>query len=203
MTETVAQIWKKLTPSQRVTLLEETHPQLRYGDLHKYGDAALERAGLKQRGHVTAAMSAGSARHALGRKGLLDVGQTIAMPTSAAGFHTPRKPTALGQLVAEHGISLLGAPYEHAAKKKTPAQLDREIAEALAQPVRHGRTRDEVQADIARLRAEIAQLREGQDTRDKRDRRQELLVRLEDRQADLRDLDVEHRHLAREGRGAP
>lgn len=194
---TPAEIWKKLTPSQRMTLLEETHPQLRYGDMYRYGDAALERAGLKQRGHVTAAQSSGSARHALGRKGLLDVGQTVALPTSAAGFHTPRKPTALGQQVADYGVSLLGAPAPHGAQKKTPAQLDREIAEVLVQPRRHGRTRDEVQTDIARLRTEIAELRQGQDTREKRDRRQELIVRLEDRQADLYDLNVEHRRRER------
>ncbi|HSX23408.1 MAG TPA: hypothetical protein VLE97_11595 [Gaiellaceae bacterium] len=199
---TPAEIWKKLTPSQRVTLLAETHPQLRYGDLYRYGDPALERAGLKQRGHVTAALSSGSARHALGRKGLLDVGQTVALPTSAAGFHTPRKPTALGQQVADYGVSLLGAVPPHGAQKKTPSQLDREIAEVLVQPRRHGRTRDEVQADIARFRAEIADLRQEQDTREKRDRRQELIVRLEDRQADLYDLDVEHRRRERGGRPA-
>jgi hypothetical protein len=132
---TPAEIWKKLTPSQRVTLLEETHPHLRYGDLYRYGDEALVRAGLKLRGRVTAEHSSGSARHALGRKGLLDVGQTISMPTSAAGFHTPRKPTVLGQSVADHGVALLGAEYGHGpvhSTKKTAAQLDREIAEALA-----------------------------------------------------------------------
>jgi len=120
---TPAEIWKKLTPSQRVTLLEETHPNIRYGDLYKYGDDALVRAGLKRRGHVTADQSSGSARHALGRKGLLEIGQTISMPTSAAGFHTPRKPTALGRSVADHGVSLLASAEHGGSTMKTSAVM--------------------------------------------------------------------------------
>lgn len=127
---TPAEIWKQLTPSQRVTLLQETGSAV-FGDLYKYGDDALESAGLKQRGHVTAAMSSGSARHALGRRGLLDIGQTIPMPTSAAGFHTPRTVTPLGRAVAEHGLAILRGQTAHGAKKKSAAQLDAEIAEVL------------------------------------------------------------------------
>ena len=116
MTATAAQIWKKLTPSQRVTLLNELNLSY-YG----YGDAALLRAGLKKRGHLLAALTSGAARHALGRKGLLDVGQTIAAPTTAAGFHTPRKVTALGRTVAEHGVALLRGPLPPAPPLTTAA----------------------------------------------------------------------------------
>ena len=119
---TPAEIWKKLTPSQRVTLLKETHPQILYRDLHTYGDAALERAGLKRRGRMAAEQASGPARHALGRRGLLEIGQPTSMPTSAAGFHTPRRPTAIGRTVADHGVALLteGASMSHAKKKKSP-----------------------------------------------------------------------------------
>ena len=110
---TPAEIWEKLTPSQRVTLLVETHPYLKYSDLYKYGDEALVHAGLKLRGRMSVEQSSGSARHALGRKGLLDVGQTVSMPTSAAGFHTPRKPTPLGRVVAGYGVALLEQPATH------------------------------------------------------------------------------------------
>lgn len=102
MTESPAQIWKKITASQRVTLLHEAG--LAYYD---YGDDALLRAGLRKRGHRIPALVSGAARHALGRKGLLDVGQTVAAPTTAAGFHTPRTVTALGRAVAEHGAVIL------------------------------------------------------------------------------------------------
>lgn len=102
MTETPAQIWKKITASQRVTLLHEAG--LAYYD---YSDEALLRAGLRKRGHRIPALVSGAARHALGRKGLLDVGQTVAAPTTAAGFHTPRAVTAIGRSVAEHGLAIL------------------------------------------------------------------------------------------------
>jgi hypothetical protein len=103
---TPAEIWKKLTPSQRMTLLDDAG--IRLGA--DYNNEALIRAGLKQRGHITPAFSSGSARHALGRKGLLKIGQTIAAPTTAAGFHTPRKVTTLGRAVVEHGLAILRGP---------------------------------------------------------------------------------------------
>lgn len=127
-----AEIWKKLTPSQRVTLLEETHPHLQYRDLYKFGNEALLRAGLMRRGRSTAEHASGSARHALGRKGLLEIGQTIALPTSAAGFHTPRRATDLGRLVADHGFALLtgGSAVAHATKtKKASVNQDAALAE--------------------------------------------------------------------------
>lgn len=78
--------------------------------------------------------------------------------------------------------------------KKRATQLDAEIAKALSGlPTRHGMTRDEVRVIIEKLKAEISLLRQGPDTPDKRDRRQELIVRLEDRRADLEDLNIEHR----------
>jgi hypothetical protein len=122
---TTAEIWKKLTPSQRATLLDEAG--LSYLN---YGDEALYRAGLKKQGHLIPAPVSGAARHALGRKGLLDVGGTIAAPTTAAGFHTPRRVTPLGRSAAEHGVGLLRGTITREiamAKKKTartiPAKL--------------------------------------------------------------------------------
>jgi hypothetical protein len=99
LTEALAKIWKQLTPSQRVTLLQELGP-VSFDD-----HAAVVRAGLQKHGHF--ASPSGSARHALGRRGLLEIGQTITAPTSAAGFYTPRKVTTLGRAVAEHGLALL------------------------------------------------------------------------------------------------
>ena len=89
MRASAAQIWKELTPSQRATLLHEA--DLAY---HGSDDAARLHAGLKKRGDLIPARSSGSARHALGRRGLLEIRQTVAAPTTAAGFHTPRKVTA-------------------------------------------------------------------------------------------------------------
>jgi hypothetical protein len=105
MAESVVQIWKKLTPSQRRALLEEAN--LAYSG---YDDTALIRAGIKKREHAMHPLSSGSELHVLGRKGLLEIGQVIAAPTTTAGLHTPRKITALGRAVAEHGLALLRAP---------------------------------------------------------------------------------------------
>lgn len=96
-----AQIWKKLTPSQRVTLLNEAGYSL-----YDYSDGGLLLAGLKRSGDILPAQISGSARHALGRKGLLEIGQAVAAPTTATGFHTTRKVTPLGRAVASHGRAL-------------------------------------------------------------------------------------------------
>ena len=112
MTESAAQIWKKLTASQRVTLLAEAG--LAY---YGYGDETLLRAGLRKRGHRIPALVSGAARHALGRKGLLDVGQTVVAPKAAAGFHTPRTVTAIGSAVAAHGLAILRGEAETRAKE--------------------------------------------------------------------------------------
>ncbi|HSX21412.1 MAG TPA: hypothetical protein VLE97_01405 [Gaiellaceae bacterium] len=110
---TPAEIWKKLTPSQRVTLLREA-------GIETY-DVPSEIAiavGIQPRRHSVPAGPSGTARHALGRRGLLAIGQTIPMPTSAAGFHTPRELTPLGREVVAYARALLGgAPSTHATKK--------------------------------------------------------------------------------------
>lgn len=87
-------LWKKLTPSQRVTLLYETKTEV---------SAIKEeyKADLYEKGTYSVANTSGAARHALGRKGLLDIEGTVSAPTTYAGFHTIRKPTELGYVLIE------------------------------------------------------------------------------------------------------
>lgn len=148
---TAVEIWKKLTPSQRMTLLDDAG--VRVWDWDVPAEIAIA-AGIQQRGHMTYANPSGTARHALSRRGLLSIGQTVPMPTSAAGFHTPRELTPLGREVVDYALGLLReAPPHHAAKKvsmpkKTHRQLEREIAVVLKKrPRRHHATRQDAAAD--------------------------------------------------------
>lgn len=129
LTMTPAEIWKKLTPSQRVTLLEEAGVPYGYPKAD-YSDEDQVRAGIRARGASRTEWSSGAARHALGRKGLLDIGQTVAAPTTFAGFHTPRTVTTLGREVADYGQAILRGSAH--STKKTASQLDAEIREILA-----------------------------------------------------------------------
>jgi septal ring factor EnvC (AmiA/AmiB activator) len=127
-----------------------------------------------------------------------EVYQSKIVPSEEEAVRLARQWLARENKSGVHWIDTTDHPqrygYEHApVEKKTSAQLDAEIAEALSQPTRHGMSRDQVRSDIAQLTSEIAKLREGSDTADKRDRRQELIARLADRRADLEDLNAEHR----------
>lgn len=96
-------IWGQLTASMRVTLLREA-------GLSTDGTEARQiEAGIRRPGCIRHEDPSGAARHALGRRGLLEIGQTVPMPGSGPGFHTPRTLTELGQAVAVYGRSLLSA----------------------------------------------------------------------------------------------
>ena len=96
-------IWSQLTASMRVTLLREA-------GLSTEGTEARQiEAGIRRPGCIRHEDSSGAARHALGRRGLLVIGQTVPMPGSGPGFHTPRTITELGQAVAKYGRSLLSS----------------------------------------------------------------------------------------------
>lgn len=79
------EIWTTLAGGQRATLLQEAG----------FGSGSY----TDRNGRTW--YSSGSARHALGRKCLLLVGQTEIALTTHAGFHTPRKVTEIGWYVAE------------------------------------------------------------------------------------------------------
>lgn len=97
----IARIWRRLTPSMRVTLLEEASLGTDGTEEHQIA------AGIRHPGTWRREDSSGAARHALGRRGLLEVGQAVLAPGSGPGWHTPRTITELGRAVAAHGHSLL------------------------------------------------------------------------------------------------
>ena len=179
-------IWDQLTPTQRASLffVAEVDVSEILGAYEDTAEDELHRTEALRRAGITDGISWWLPRGpALMKKGLVKTAPYYGGTSSTQIVLTP-----LGRRVVEHGKKLLREP------KKTAAQLNAEIEAALAsQPKRHGMTRDEIQTSIEQLRTEIAQLRQGQDSTEKRDRRQELIVRLEDRRADLADLNREQR----------
>ncbi len=101
--EARVKLWRGLTPSMRVTLLAEAGLDIPEG----MGIEALRTAGLAKAGWDRPAFPTGAARHALARRGLLEVGETLLAVLSGPGWHTPRCVTDLGQAVAEAGFGLI------------------------------------------------------------------------------------------------
>jgi hypothetical protein len=97
----VARIWRGLTPSMRVTLLGEA------GRSVGGTEARQIAAGVRRPNTSRREDASGTARRALGRRGPLEIGQTVPAPESGPGWHTPRSITELGRAVAEYGHSLL------------------------------------------------------------------------------------------------
>lgn len=99
-------IWAKLTKSMRATLLDEA------GLLHMARSAPEEaqiRAGLRDPNWVRIEHPSNSARKALGKRGLLNIGETEYAPKTFTGWHTKRSLTPLGERVAQHALSLLSS----------------------------------------------------------------------------------------------
>lgn len=122
---TPSKIWRSLSPSMRATLLGEAGLPIGSPSI----DALIE-AGLAKPGWDRPAFASGAARRALGRRGLLEIGQTVPMPGSGPGWHTPRTVTDIGRQVAEYGRSLL-APSMLTAGTITDAQIRDERARAV------------------------------------------------------------------------
>jgi hypothetical protein len=100
--EAATKIWASLTPSMRVSLLDETGlvPA-------ETGLAALVAAGLALPGLDRPAFPSGAARHALAQRGLLEIAPAVPMARSGPGWHSPRRVTDLGHQVAAAGLAPL------------------------------------------------------------------------------------------------